>query len=212
MTPTISPMSSAAPASALMLSRELAARATASRLAADPRSTCMAIAPIAPTICSENLVASRFIAREPSAAPAASSDALRTVSRAARMSSALPRSTSEPSTIVWMPASVAHSSSLDIFARLTRRAACLLRSTSMRTRSRRCCSRNRSASMSRLAVSRSISLRCRALSPGLDSSSAQTSASIAISTSVSGRDIERATSAASPVAMAAAQPTPSHHS
>ena len=39
MTPTISPMSSAALASALMMSRELAARSTASRLAAEPRST-----------------------------------------------------------------------------------------------------------------------------------------------------------------------------
>ena len=39
MTPTISPMSSAAVASALMMSRELAARSTASRLAVEPRST-----------------------------------------------------------------------------------------------------------------------------------------------------------------------------
>ncbi len=204
MTPTISPMWSAAVARALMISRELSARCTASRLAIDPRPTCWSIAVMAAMICSENLVLSWLMARELSAARAVSSDAARTVSSALRMSSAFARSPTDPSRIERMPISVALSSSLAMFDRLVRRAVRRLRPTSISTRSRRCCSRSTSARRSMPAIRRSISLRRSPLGCGAEPSSARTMASTVSPACAIGSDSERAARPAAATASAMA--------
>jgi len=121
----------AALVSASMVMREALARATASRPRPLPRPTCSEISAIACINWSDNWPAAWFMAREPSAARAVSSKAARTASSAASMSSALNCRVEAPTTIGWMPPSVATSTWRARLDKLTRRDACQVRSRSL---------------------------------------------------------------------------------